>query len=62
MKMNDLPKAQQPRSDDPEFWGVWVGADDAGKPVSRETDWERIAEDWQAGQEGGIEGNEDAET
>ncbi len=28
VKMNDLPKSQQPRSDDPEFWGVWVGKDE----------------------------------
>ena len=58
LKMNDLPKTQQPRSDDPEFWGVWLGADDEGKPMSRETDWERIAQDWQ---ESGTEGDEDAE-
>ena len=61
VKMNDLPKMQQPRSDDPEFWGVWLGADDEGKPISRETDWERIAQDWQGGQEGGTDGDEDAE-
>ena len=28
VKMNDLPKSQQPRSDDPDFWGVWIGKDD----------------------------------
>ena len=61
VKMNDLPKMQQPRSDDPEFWGVWLGVDDEGKPISRETDWERIAQDWQGGQEGGTDGDEDAE-
>ena len=59
VKMNDLPKAQQPRSDDPDFWGVWLGADDEGKLTSRETAWERIAQDWQ---KGGTEGDEDAET
>ena len=58
LKMNDLPKTQQPRSDDPEFWGVWLGADDDGKPMPRETDWERIAQDWQ---ESGTEGDEGAE-
>ena len=61
VKMNDLPKMQQPRSDDPEFWGVWVGADSKGEPISRDTGWERIAQDWQAGQEGGTEGDEDVE-
>jgi hypothetical protein len=50
VRMNDLPKSQQPRSDDPEFWGVWAGKDEDGKPVVRTTDWERIAKDWQGGQ------------
>ena len=49
VKMNDLPKSQQPRSDDPEFWGVWVGRNDEGTPVSRAADWERITADWQVG-------------
>ena len=49
VKMNDLPKSQQPRSDDPEFWGVWVGMDEFGNPISRATDWRGIASDWQAG-------------
>jgi hypothetical protein len=49
VRMNDLPKAQQPRSDDPEFWGVWVGEDEEDKAVERKTDWKRIADDWQAG-------------
>lgn len=49
VRMNDLPKAHQPRSDDPEFWGVWVGRDDKGSPVARPTDWDRVAEDWQSG-------------
>jgi hypothetical protein len=53
--MNDLPKSQQPRSDDPEFWAVWVGKDEEGKPVSRPTNWERIAQDWQTRQSGGNE-------
>ena len=41
--MNDLPKSQQPRSDDPEFWDVWTGKE------KREINWETIAEDWQGG-------------
>ena len=47
VKMNDLPKSQQPRSDDPEFWGVWVGKDEEGKPISRKADWKHLAYDWQ---------------
>lgn len=61
VKMNDLPKSQQPRSDDPEFWGVWVGRDDKGKPVSRSTDWERIAAEWQGSSAAANEGTEDPE-
>jgi len=57
LKMNDLPSSQQPRSDDPEFWGVWVGKDDAGEPITRDTGWPRIADDWQAPAAGGPEGN-----
>ena len=51
VRMNDLPKSQQPRSDDPEFWGVWIGQDQKGNPVVRGTDWDRVAEDWQKGAE-----------
>lgn len=47
VKMNDLPKSQQPRSDDPDFWNVWIGKDSDGKPVKREAIWKTIAEDWQ---------------
>ena len=57
VKMNDLPKSQQPRSDDPEFWGVWVGKDDAGELITRDTDWSRIAHDWQAPAAGGTGGD-----
>ena len=47
VKMNDLPKSQQPRSDDPDFWEVWVGKDERGKPVPRDIDWSKVAADWQ---------------
>jgi DNA helicase HerA-like ATPase len=49
VRMNDLSKSQQPRSDDPEFWGVWVGKDDEGTSLVRTTDWDRVVKDWQAG-------------
>lgn len=51
VRMNDLPKIQQPRSDDPDFWGVWIGKDEDGKPVFRKVDWEPLARDWQSGVE-----------
>lgn len=60
VKMNNLPKSQQPRSDDPEFWGVWVGQDEEGEPINRETEWTKIATDWQAGPS--VEGGGDGET
>ncbi|SHI80294.1 ATP-binding protein [Desulfofundulus thermosubterraneus] len=41
VKMRDLPKSQQPRSDDPDFWNIWAGA------VERRVDWKAVAEDWQ---------------
>lgn len=58
VKMNYLPKSQQPRSDDPEFWGVWVGKDEDGKAITRTAEWEAIASDWQAGP-AGEEGQEE---
>lgn len=47
VRMNDVPRDQQPRSDDPDFWGVWVGADEHGETIARSLDWRRIARDWQ---------------
>ena len=41
VKIGDLPKEQQPRSDDPEFWKVWT------REEEREVDWGAIADDWQ---------------
>jgi len=52
VKMNDLPKSQQPNSDDPDFWGVWTGTEKEGKKVSRPIDWKPIADEWQ-GKSGG---------
>ena len=47
VKMNDLPKSQQPHSDDPDFWNVWTGKDDNGKTVERKADWKSVADEWQ---------------
>jgi len=54
VKMNDLPKEQQPRSDDPEFWKVWTGEKE------RSINWERIAEDWVGTEHYGAKENEGA--
>ena len=45
VKMNDLPKSQQPRSDDPDFWDVWTGKE------KRKADWKPVADDWQGSAE-----------
>ena len=47
LKMNGLPKAHQPRSDDPDFWNVWTGRDPDGNPVERTAEWKSVADDWQ---------------
>ncbi len=41
VKIDCLPKSQQPQSDDPDFWNVWT------REVEREVDWESIVNDWQ---------------
>ncbi|MEW6171723.1 MAG: DUF87 domain-containing protein [Bacillota bacterium] len=41
VRMRDLPKEQQPQSDDPDFWNVWTGEE------TRDVDWEQITDDWQ---------------
>ncbi len=41
VRMRDLPKEQQPQSDDPDFWDVWTGE------KTRDVDWEQIADSWQ---------------
>ena len=56
VKINELPESQRPRSDDPDFWDVWIGRNEEGQPVSRDTDWARIARDWQSGSTGRSEG------
>jgi uncharacterized protein len=47
LKMDDLPKTQQPHSDDPDFWDVWTKKDADGNVVTRNADWKTIADDWQ---------------
>lgn len=47
VRMQDLPREQQPQSDDPDFWEVWTGKDSDGKPVERPVNWKTLADDWQ---------------
>ncbi len=46
--IRELPKFQQPKSDDPDFWAVWTGKDDEGRVVERKIDWKALAESWQS--------------
>lgn len=50
VRMNDLPKSQQPRSDDPAFWEVWIGKNEEEEPTHI-ADWKEIAQEWQRGAE-----------
>lgn len=47
VKMDELPKSQQPHSDDPDYWDVWTGSNQDGKKVDRKIDWKSVADDWQ---------------
>src|ERR1035441_7161219 len=47
VRIDDLPEAQQPHSDDPDFWNVWTGKDDEGEDVQRDANWKPIADGWQ---------------
>jgi DNA helicase HerA-like ATPase len=46
VRMDDLPQHQRPRSDDPDFWDVWIGKTAEGAVVDRKADWKVIAEEW----------------
>jgi DNA helicase HerA-like ATPase len=47
VKMNELPKTQQPHSDDPDFWNVWMRQSANGQPLIRSAGWKAVADDWQ---------------
>ena len=47
VQMNALPEHHRPKSDDPDFWGVWSGRDSDSQAVERTVDWKAIADDWQ---------------
>lgn len=54
--IRELPKAQQPQSDDPDFWAVWTGEAATGSPVERNIDLKALVENWQ-GKTTGHEGD-----
>ena len=45
--IRELPKSQQPQSDDPDFWAVWTGKDTKENVVERKIDWKKLVDDWQ---------------
>jgi hypothetical protein len=47
VKMNDLPRSQQPKSDDPDFWNVWTGKDETGAIAARPAYWANVCAQWQ---------------
>lgn len=49
VEIRELAHGHQPRSDDPDFWNVWVGLTDQGEQVAREVDWNDVAQEWQDG-------------
>ncbi len=42
VRMNDLAADQRPKSDDPNYWDVWTGADE------RAVNWQDVARNWQS--------------
>jgi uncharacterized protein len=46
VRIRDLSKEQQPRSEDPDFWNVWTGKDGRGNPLQRTSEWGPVADDW----------------
>lgn len=51
VRIDMLPEAHRPKSDDPDFWSVWsgnrTGKDGTLEPVERGVYWKSIADDWQ---------------
>ncbi len=45
VRIRDLQKAQRPSSDDPRFWGTWLGLEGAAP------DWTQIAKTWEKPEE-----------
>lgn len=39
--INDLPKNSRPKSDNPDFWNIWIGEKE------RSLDWKPIVDEWQ---------------
>ena len=46
LKINDLPKSQLPRSDDPDYWGTWTSVQNGDQPLKSDKNWKDVAEDW----------------
>ena len=62
VKMDNLPKKQQPQSDDPDFWNVWTRMDENDTEVTRKADWKPIVKDWQGIKDNDCQGEEEIES
>ncbi|WP_443113550.1 ATP-binding protein [Herbaspirillum seropedicae] len=63
VQMSALPEQHRPKSDDPDFWAVWLGLNGKGRTVERLVNWTLIADDWQqigpSAQEHDLENNDE---
>lgn len=41
VEIDEIPEEYRPKSDDPDYWGVWSGE------KRRDVDWKSVADDWQ---------------
>lgn len=48
VEIDEIPEKYRPRSDDPDYWNVWLGKEE------RNVDWKSIADDWQQNDGGSI--------
>jgi len=47
VEMDYLVESLRPKSDDPDFWDVWIKKDKYQKTIDRDIDWGEITADWQ---------------
>ena len=47
VRINDLPKNNQPLSDDPTFWDIWTSPNNSKDQTGcNNTNWERVVKEW----------------
>lgn len=53
VQMNALPEHHRPKSDDPDFWGMWSSQDSDSETIEHTVVWKTITDDWQHGNAAG---------